>query len=210
MKTRNVKLENSTLLTNHICKHVVLEAPTALELEKKIKNYKLTLTKAITNAYRISSLTLQNDCSYHISPTGNYQVRLFINFEGKKKAEIANPEKTLQYLKQLTSLTSKKHQEAHLIKNPNTTRIKALHNETMIIEVEHEDQTDEVISIKQKELFERLVTTTDLTSISFFTKFKGKDPETGKIIMSISVQYKCMEKPNKDVPQSPPEEPGNR
>lgn len=210
MKKRNIDLEHSPILTNHICKHIVLEAPTVSELEEKIKNYELILARAITNAYKVSSLTLQDNGLYHISPTGSYQAGLFMNFDGKKKEKITNPEYTLKCLKQLASLVSKNQQIAHNIKHSNIPTKEASHTDTLVIDADSEFEMDDAIANKQRELLEQLISTTTLTGISFIPKSKYKDPNTGKITMTLGVNYTCREIQRKKVEHTDPEEPGNR
>lgn len=197
MKTRNVDLEHSSLLTNHICKHIVLEAPTIPELEKKIKHYETLLVTAITNAYRITNLKLDYDGTYNFSPNQNYQVGIFFNFNGKRKDAITHPEATLHHLKQLASLTSKKHQTSHIISPSTVVSKKASHKtshiDTILVEANSEAEIDETISNKQRDFIRRLISTTNLTDISFSSKFINRDSSTGKIRITISVQYKVIE-----------------
>lgn len=193
MKTRNISLENTPLLTNHICKHVVLEAPTELELDKKVKQYESILIRAITNAYRLSNLTLDNKGTCHVSPTDSYKTSIFMNFEGKKLETIINPEKTLHYVKQLTGLESKKQHESNILTGTTNFKNETSHTNELIIEADNESEIDKKIAAKQRELLENLVERVNISQISFLTTSKHIDSKTGKIIIKITAHYKCRE-----------------
>ena len=204
MKSRSVDLEHSSLLTNHICKYIILEASTIPELEKKIKHYETLLVTTITNAYRITNLKLHYDGTYNFSPNQNYQVGIFFNFDGKRKDAVTNPEATLSHLKHLASLEPKKHQISHII-SPSTVVLKeASHTDNILVEASCEATIDEAISQKQKEFIENLILTTNLTEISFYPKSRNKDVRTGKIIITMSVHYTAKETHKKQ--ETKPEE----
>lgn len=210
MKTRNVDLNNTSLLTNHIVKHIILEAPTVSELQKKVQEYKLILVKAITSAYRLSHLVFKNDGSFHISPTGSYQTAIIMTFDGKKKEEITKPEKTLQYVKQLMALESKKQHESNVITGSQTLTKDKTHIQTFIIEADSQKQLDEKISSKQKDLLEEIIENANLIDISFFTTAKHQDSQTGKITLTITANYTCREKTIKKTEYTDIDQSGNR
>lgn len=193
MKKRNVGLEHNSLLTNHICKYIVLEAPTVAELEKKIKNYKALLIEIVTNAYRITNLTLDQDSSYNTSSNQNYQVGILFNFDGKRKDTIMNPVATVHHLKQLAALESKKHHTSHIARPLDLTSREITHIDAFEIEVENEKEIDDAISNKQREYMEHLISTSNLTNIAFYPKSKNKNLNTGKIKIEMSIHYKVKE-----------------
>lgn len=201
MKTRNTDLDQSSLLTNHICKHIVLEAPTIPELEKKIKNYKTLLVSTITNVYRITNLTLDYDGSYNASPNHNYQVGIFFNFDGKRKEKVAHPDATLHHLKQLVALESKKQKTSHIVSPSTSISREISHVDTLVVEANSETDLDDAISNKQREFIAHLISIINLTNISFVPKSKSKDNSTGKIIYTISVRYKARETYKKHKPK---------
>lgn len=210
MKTRNVDLKNTPLLTNNICKYIYLEAPSLPELKKKVKEYEVLLIRALTNAYKLSNLSLDKNGTYTILPDGNYQSSIFLNFSGIKKEETTNPEKTLQYIKHLTALESK-HSEVHTSKSLPKQQIKNHHKSVVIpIEIKPEDTVIDVICNKQRQLLEQLITDTNLTKVSFFTGKKCKDCNTNKTKISIRVEYDYIEILQKTEGHSDPEEPENR
>ena len=168
MKTRNVDLKNTPLLTNNICKYIFLEAPTLAELKKKVKEYEILLVRALTNAYKLSNLTLGKNGDYTILPDGNYQSSIYLNFSGMKKEEIINPEKTLQYVKHLTAMESKKR-EVHTSKAMPKQQIRDYHKSLIFpIEVKPHDILMDLISNKQRQILEQLITDNNLIKISFF------------------------------------------
>lgn len=193
MKTRNVSLENSPLLTNNIVKQILLEAPTISELQKKVKEFELILVRAITNAYQLYELTLDKKPEYSILPTGSYQVALIMSFSGKKKDSVTNPEKTLQYLKHLTALESKKDKETNSMRprNIKTREIDCL--KTIEIDVNQRNKEDEIVSNEQRTFLEQFISNTDLSSITFSVISKSKDYNTGKIRITMQVNYKIRE-----------------
>lgn len=186
---KNTDLETSSLLTNHICKYIVIEAPTISELEKKIKNYKILLVTAITNAYRIINLKLNYDGSYKISNNQNYQVGIFFNFDGKRKDAITHPEETLQNLKQLELLESKNHQMPHITSPSRVVSQEVSHADAILVEANSEAEIDEAISNKQRDVIGHLISTTNLTDISFHSKSRNIDSTTGKITITMFFHY---------------------
>lgn len=169
MKTRNVDLNNTPLLTNNICKRIFLEAPTEVELIKKVKEYERLLARVLTNKYKLRYLMLDNNGQYEVLPDGNYQASMLLNFSGCEKDEIVNPEKTLQIVKHLTALESKKHEVQAIIPKPLNRKAMKSHIETKTIPIEVKEgiSVDEAISAKQKQLLEKLVGKVNLKRISF-------------------------------------------
>lgn len=169
MKTRNVNLNNTPLLTNNICKRIFLEAPTEAELIKKVKEYERLLARVLTNKYNLRYLMLDNNGQYEALPDGNYQASMLLNFSGCEKSKIANPEKTLQIVKHLTSLESKKHEVQAIIPKPSNKKAMKSHIEstTIPIVVKNGISIDEAISAKQEQLIEQLVSKVNLKKISF-------------------------------------------
>ena len=193
MKTRNIDIEHNPLLINHICKHIILEAPTIAELQKKIKEYELILAKALTNVFRLSHLSLETDGSFRVSPNGSYQTSIVMTFSGKKKLEVSNPEKTLYYVKQLAALESKKQHESNIIKSFRKLEEKSIHSEAFTIEGKDESELEQKISQKQRTMIENLIERTILTQISFLPTEKNKDSKTGKISITITANYTSRE-----------------
>lgn len=210
MKTRNVDLTNTPLLTNHIYKYILLEAPTLPELKKKVKEYELILVRALTNAYKLSNLSLDKNGSYTILPDGNYQSSIFLNFSGIKKEEITNPEKTLQYIKHLTALESKHSGKQSVAILPSSQKRESHKSITIPIEIKPDDTEIDVISTKQKQLLEHLISETNLVKISFFIVDRNKNADTNKKIIYLKAEYNCMEVIQKQDEHSDPEEPENR
>lgn len=189
MKKRNINLENTPLLTNNICKCITLEAPTLSEIKKKVKEYEMLLVRVLTNAYKLSSLSMDNDETYALLPNGNYETSIYLNFSGIKKEEVSNPEKTLQYVKHLTTMESKKQnittqKEIHVQQNKD-------HHTSIIIpiEIKTEDTISDVISNKQRQLLEQLITDTNLIKVSFFIESKKRNPDTNCTTISLKVDY---------------------
>ena len=189
MKTRNVNLTNTPLLTNNICKYIYLEAPTLLELKKKVKEYEVLLTRALTNAYRLSNLSLDKNGQFTILDDGNYQASIFLNFSGRKKDEITNPEKTLEYIKHLTAMESK-NPGVYIHKTIPKIKTKDYHKIVIIpVELKPEETEIEAISKKQRQILERLITDTNLIKISFFVNKNSN----GNTKLSLKVEYDSRE-----------------
>lgn len=189
MKTRNVDLNNTPLLTNNVCKYIYLEAPSLPELKKKVKQYEILLVRALTNAYKLAELSLDKNGTYTILPDGNYQSSIFLNFSGMKKVEITNPERTLQYIKHLTAMESKKPEvDTHKpkIKQKITNYHKTI---TIPIEIKPGDIEVDVISSKQRQILEKLIEDTNLIKISFFRANKQQNPNTNITTVSLKVTY---------------------
>lgn len=189
MKTRNVDLENTPLLTNNICKYIYLEAPSLPELKKKVKEYEIVLVRAITNTYKILNLSLEKNGDYSILPDGNYQSSIFLHFSGKKKEENTNPEKTLQYIKYLTGMESRKA-DASARKIITKKQKKDYHRSIIVpIEINPEELEIEVVSRKQGQILEKLITDTNLIKVSFCRVNKKHDPNTNTTTISLKVEY---------------------
>ena len=210
MKTRNVDLENTLLLTNNICKKICLKAPSLLELKKKIKEYELLLIRCLTNAYQLSKLSLDKNGTYTILPDGNYQTSIFLNFSGIKKDEITNPEKTLQYVKHLTAMESKSP-EVHISKTMPRHQIRDYHKSiTVPIDITSQDALMDVVSDKQRQILEQLVTDKNLIKISFFIAGKNQKIDENHTTISLKVEYDYRDILEIPVGHSEPDEQGNR
>ena len=170
MKTRNIDLNNTPLLTNNICRYIFLEAPTESELTKKAKEYEILLARALTNKYRLTHLSLDNNGQYELLPDGNYRTAIFLNFSGFAKEKITNPERTLQIIKHLTALESKKHEINSIIsKLQNKKAMKHfVKSFTLPISVKQGATVDEAISTRQSQILEQLLSKINLTYISFY------------------------------------------
>lgn len=185
MKTRNVNLNNSPLLTNNIFKHIFLEAPTEKELIKKVKEYEVLLTRVITNKYRLTNLSLDNNGKYELLPDGNYQASMILNFSGIEKGEITNPERTLQIVKHLTALESKKNDVQAIILKPLHKKVMRTHMKSIAIPIDVKSGVaiDETISTKQAQLLEQLINKVNLKKVSFSIK------KTPTVIVETTYEY---------------------
>ena len=193
MKTRNVDLKNTPLLSNHICKNICLKAPSIQELKKKVKEYEILLVRSLTNAYQLTSISLDRNGEYTLLEDGNYQTSMFFNFSGIKKDLITNPEKTLQYIKHLTAMESKpKNENAMFLRTKQ--KVRSYHKTVSIpIEFNHEEVEADVISAKQRDILEKLVLDTNLINATFTSasKIRGTD---GKIkSISLKMDYDAKE-----------------
>ena len=210
MKTRNVNLENTPLLTNNICKYIFLEAPTLSELKKKVKEYEILLVRALTNTYRLSALSLDKNGSYSILPDGNYQAAIFLNFSGTKKDTITNPERTLQYVKHLTAMESK-NPGIHIEKSTHKQELRDYYKSIHVpIEMKPEDIEIEVISSKQRQILERLITDTNLIKISFYRENKKQNLDTNITTNFLRIEYHYRDVLEIPEGHSDPDEQGNR
>lgn len=189
MKTRNVNLENTPLLINNISRKICLKAPSLMELKKKIKEYEILLARCLTNAYRLSNLSLDKNHRYTILPDGNYQASIFLNFSGKKKEEISNPERTLQYIKHLTGMESKANGENGEYLNTKQ-QIRDHHNVVIMpVEVKEGDSEINSISEKQRQILEKLITDIDLVKVDFLMTMRKRDVEAKTTTISLKVEY---------------------
>lgn len=210
MKTRNINLNNTPLLTNHICKYIFLEASTLAGLKKKVKEYEILLVRALTNAYKLSNLSLDKNGTYTILPDGNYQSSIYLNFSGMKKDEITNPEKTLQYVKHLTAMESKSP-GVYTSKSMPRHQIRDYHkNITVPIDITSQDALMDVVSHKQRQILEQLVTDKNLIKISFFIAGKKQKIDENHTTISLKVEYDYRDILEIPVGHSDPDEQGNR
>ena len=195
MKTRNVNLENTEILSNNICKTICLKAPTLAELEKKVKEYEMLLIKALTNKFRLLELNLYNNGKYVLLDDGNYMASMVLNFTGVKKVNITAPETTLQYIKKLTTMESKRP-EILVTKPMKRPKIRE-HIEEIIglIELNPEDREpdriNEIIAKQQQQLLEKIVTETNLLEIKFFITNKKQNPNTNGVTLTMNAKYLC-------------------
>jgi len=206
MKTRNINLEKTPLLTNNIFKCVNIEAPTLPELKKKIKEYQILLARALTNSYQLTNLSLQYNGNYYILPDGTYRSSIYLNFSGKKMEQITNPEKTLQYIKRLTAMESKKTDIKIPLKIKKQETKK--HHKSIIvpIQIKPEEQENEVVSRKQRQIIEQIITDTNLIKITFFKFDKQQNTNTNLITVSLKVDYEYIEVLEIPVKKSTPDE----
>lgn len=184
------KANSNHILSNNIVKHIVLEAPTAEELEKKIKKYESILARSLTNLYQISELNLNRDVFYHLTPNGSYQVAINFHFWGVKRNNVLEPHQTIKDLEQLTVLESKKRHEflpaisSHLSSTKNTNC-----NE-ITFEIDSLDKLEEAVCSRQRQIIEELIQHTHLDEIFFLHPHKKENPETGKIDVFMKYHYK--------------------
>ena len=184
----------SELITNHIVKHIVLEAPTIPELEKKVKTFKFLLISATTNSYKITELSLEQGVSYYYScEAKSYQTSIFFSFAGKRKDIDLIPEVPLENLRQINGLISKEKTVPHIIE-PSLILKEFSNVDTFSIEADSTAEIDEAISHKQREFMLDLISNINLTNISFFTKSKTRNASTGKIKLEMSVKYTAKER----------------
>ena len=208
MKTRNVDLKNTPLLTNNICKYIHLEAPSLSELKKKVKEYEIILVRALTSAYKLSNLSLDKNGDYTILPDGNYQSSIFLHFSGMKKEEITNPEKTLQYIKHLTAMETRSP-EIHALRPMHKPQTKDYHRSIIVpIEIKPEELEIEAISRKQRQILEQLITDINLIKIDFFRV--KKQNLNNNTTFSLKVEYDYREVLELPEGHSNPDEQGNR
>lgn len=201
MEIKNVDLNSTPLLTNNICKYIFLEAHSLIELEKKIKEYELLLIRALTNTYKLSNLSLDKNRAYTVLPNGIYQSSIFLNFSGIKKAEATNPEETLQCIERLTEMEYKKSKEKG--ESPKTKCKEKFHQNYIVLPLEIKEGESEVdiISEKQRQILERLVTDNDLTKVEFLMVTKKRNFETKTTTISLKIRYdyrEIVEKHNSD------------
>lgn len=210
MKVKNSSSNN--ILKNNIVKHIVLEAPTVDELEKKIKKYETILVRALTNLYQISELRLKRDNFYHMTPNGSYQAVVDFHFFGFNRQHIPSPQQTVRDLEQLTILESGKKNEsprvisAHFLpaKDARTNEIK------FGVDSLDKDKLEEAICSRQRQEIENLMSKANFEHIEFLPIVKDKDPKTGKINISIRYHYQSRI-PNKNLTgNSAHDEPGGK
>lgn len=187
MKKKNAEYNN--ILINNIYKHIVLEAPTAEELEKKVKKYETILVRAITNLYQIHELTLGRDGFYHVTDNGSYQLALHFHFSGINRKNIPYPQQTIKDLEQLTMLESKKHHESPSVISAHLVQARDLKSNEISFETDSLDKLEEAICSKQKQAIEHLLNETRLENISFFPAHREENPDTGKIKVSMKYYY---------------------
>ena len=160
----------SELIANHIVKHIVLEAPTIPELEKKVKTFKTLLISAITNSYKITELSLGQGVSYYYScDDKSYQTSIFFTFAGKRKDMDSIPEESLKCLREMNGLIAKEKTVPQII-DPSLMLKEILKADTFTIEADSTAEIDETIFHKQREFMLDLISNINLTNISFFIK----------------------------------------
>lgn len=194
MKVKNAS--SNTVLKNNIVKHILLEAPTAAELEKKIKKYETVLARALTNLYRISQLSLSRDSFYHMTPNGSYQAVISFHFFGINRKHIPFPQQTVRDLEQLTILESGKTHESAIVVSAHLLPAKDAKTAELKFEIDSLDKLEEAICSRQRQTMEDLISKTNLEKISFSFPSKQIDPKTGKVSISMQYQYqtRCLNK----------------
>lgn len=119
---RKIFIEHSKILSNHVFRNIILEAPSISELEEKIRTYEILLAETLTSAYRLVNLNLDNDGIYHMDSSGKYRITIHMNFSGRKKEKIANPERTLKNLRQLDSMEVQNKEPLYAIRCRKTSQ----------------------------------------------------------------------------------------
>ena len=186
MKVKNAS--SNSVLKNNIVKHIVLEAPTADELEKKLKKYETILVRALTNLYQISDLTLSRNNFYHMTPNGSYQAVVEFHFFGFNRRHIPSPQQTVRDLEQLTMLESGKKESPRVI-TAHLSPSKDANEKEITFETDSLDALEDAICSRQRQEIEALIGKTSLEHIDFLHIHKEKNPETGKIKVSIKCRY---------------------
>lgn len=196
------KANSNEVLKNNIVKHIVLEAPTVNELEKKLKKYETILVRALTSLYRISEMTLDRGNFYHITQKGSYQVAIDFHFFGVNRQHIISPQHTVKDLEQLTILESGKKHESPLVVSAHLLHIKEPGAGEIKFETDSIDKLEEIICSRQRQEIENIASKKNLEEISFYPPHKQVDPKTGKI--SVSMKYKYLTRDlDKSLTQSP-------
>ena len=208
MKKKNAEYNN--MLVNNIHKHIVLEAPTADELEKKLKKYETILVKALTNLYEIHELTLGRDGFYHVTDNGSYQLALHFHFSGIHRKTIPYPQQTIKDLEQLTMLESKKHHESPHVISAHLVQARDLKANEVTFEIDSLDKLEEAVCSRQRQAIEHLLDETRLENISFLPVHREENPDTGKIKASMKYYYQTRNLTKNPDEHSVPEEPEDR
>ena len=187
MKVKNASSNN--VLKNNIVKHIILEASTADELEKKIKKYETILVRALTNLYQISDLTLSRNNFYHMTPNGSYQVVIEFHFFGFNRQRIPSPQQTVRDLEQLTMLESGKKHESPRVISAHLLPSKYAEEKEIKFETNSLDALEEAICSRQRQQIEDLVSKSNLEYISFLPPYKQRNSKTGKINIAMKCHY---------------------
>lgn len=184
------KANSNNILKNNIVKHVVLEAPTIEELERKLKKYEAILAKALTNLYQVSELNLNRDVFYHVTQNGSYQVAINFHFWGLKRNNIFDPQQTVKDLEQLTVLESGKKHESLPVISSHFSSTKSTNCNEITFEIDSLDKLEDAVCSRQRQIMEDLIKSTYLEEIFFLHPHKKETPETGKINVFMKYHYK--------------------
>lgn len=195
MKTRNIDLDNN--LQSNLFRHIILTAPTIAELEKKIKAYEMLFTKIVTDTYNIQELSMQREPYYHVTPNKSYQIGLDIHFYGPKKENTMSEEHIKKYLKELVGMETPHDKLSPNIKGYGLASWKNVESTTLIFEINDRDKMENTVADRKRQILEELIIKRNLTNAKFSTIYKVVDPKTGKINVSMLVQYEYINYMNK-------------